>query len=414
MSVQNNNAFSQAGRTSNATQKQNGTSNQPNALNNNANTKPQASHKQLEEMFRIPKSKKNQFPAYLDEERDDFFVGCTFEDGLEDIGNRELSHLEWMSVAPPPGKYRPKWDQILKDPQMLVDYQHQSKNRFKISGPKYKPFKHECSRVDTHGESHEHIYENDEESNMQSSRQNEFANITDDERFLGKTFRSTTRSDMYLHRTTDVFPYKPRMTQRGLVELERQLPRDRHDYVEQQKNKPNENRFNMPPERTAIDKVLSKNISMSKMIDREQVALKKKTGNLDYHSNFILVKPKNTYGPEFSHFMQTNREPKSMTSLKGTGRFKYNDFFNTSRKANVLTATNYKKMLGRGEVLGGNSKGCPKNPNLNNQTFRQKLEKIHPEYFRREAHHKLDIEYIMQDNQSTIERSNGQLYQDQS
>jgi len=121
-------------------------------------------------MFRIPKSKKNQFPAYLDEERDDFFVGCTFEDGLEDIGNRELSHLEWMSVAPPPGKYRPKWDQILKDPQMLVDYQHQSKNRFKISGPKYKPFKHECSRVDTHGESHEHIYENDEESNMQSSR----------------------------------------------------------------------------------------------------------------------------------------------------------------------------------------------------------------------------------------------------
>ena len=51
-------------------------------------------NKKQQDMFRIPKGKRNNFPMYLDEERDDFFIGCTFEDQLESVGNRELAHLQ--------------------------------------------------------------------------------------------------------------------------------------------------------------------------------------------------------------------------------------------------------------------------------------------------------------------------------
>lgn len=121
------NILSQKGRSLNNIMQQD-TNNQEKSHQNRQHGKH--GQKQLEEMFRVPKNKKNHFPLYLDEERDDFFMGCTFEDGLEDIGNRELSHLEWVSVAPPPGKYRPKWSGIDKNNRMLVDYQLEAKNRF--------------------------------------------------------------------------------------------------------------------------------------------------------------------------------------------------------------------------------------------------------------------------------------------
>lgn len=241
-----------------------------------------------------------------------------------------------------------------------------------------------------------------DDSNFPTARYNEFENTTEEQEIFGKTdnsWRSDRPSNM-LTRTLDVFPHKPQKRQRGLVEIERQLPRDRHDYIEYANNKPHENRFNMPTDRSAIDKTLAKNILMHKMIDREQrnVKTSRKTGNLDYQPNFMLIKPKNSYGPNFTNYMQTEREFKSTKNLKDRKVMKYNDFFNTNANPKVSTASNFRKMLGRSEVMGGKPKVGDVTANNRNQSFSEKLFRINPQYTRREPHHKLDIECILQNN----------------
>lgn len=353
--------------------------------------------KKQSEMFRISKIKRAKYiNLYIDEEKDDFFLGCTFEDDLDCIGTREMLHQQHISIAPPPGKYRPKWEKIKPKNPTVVEWhwpfkgnQLESKKNVKSKTPRKPLFE----KFDRNNNTEKFVKTQPNFINLATSSrtitktENDFGSDTD------RTYKTGHNMNYYANNTSSEKFYK------GFVDLNRQLPRDRHDYIESHKNKPHEKRFFVIPDKSKVQKKTFKNIIMKKMLKRDfdQLKNKVKTGNLDYNPNYNFLKEKSTRGPQFKHYLKTNREiPNSNSSygIKINKMLRMSQHFNSEEKIGNETVS-FKKMIGRQELKGFFNKTT--NNFYQGPPAKYPIEPVSA-YTRRSPYNLLDVDSIIQNN----------------
>jgi len=159
---------------------------------------------------------------------------------LDCIGTRELLQHQVLSDAPPPGKYRPKWEKMKPKNRTIVEWHHDIEN---IAEPKsnykYKPIKKPF------GNKTDRNYSFSEK--FSKSHQN-FVKVDDSSMSTNRSKKMYQKMDFYANKTeTDKF-YP------GFVDLKRQMSRDRHDYIELANNKPHDKRFFVIPDKKPVQK----------------------------------------------------------------------------------------------------------------------------------------------------------------
>jgi hypothetical protein len=183
--------------------------------------------------------------------------------------------------------------------------------------------------------------------------------------------------------------------------------------MENRRNVPHEARFEGIPDLASTQRFVYKNILLDKMTARDfeqNPKGKTKTCNLDYHPNYNFVKAKNTYGPTFEHYLDPKRSASESLEFFGGSRMMPNDRFSGApAPVNSKITTNFDKMIGRDE-LRGSSRGLTSAPtDLGSLGLREpgshsgkdgarlRKFKIQSSYMRKDPHHMLDVNAIIQD-----------------
>lgn len=192
--------------------------------------------------------------------------------------------------------------------------------------------------------------------------------------------------------------------------------------MENRRNVPHEARFEGIPDLASTQRFVYKNILLDKMTARDfeqNPKGKTKTCNLDYHPNYNFVKAKNTYGPTFEHYLDPKRSASESSDFFGGSRMMPIDRFSGAQApVNNKITTNFDKMIGRDE-LRGSSRGLASAPtDLGSLSLRDpgsqsgkdgaghRKFKIQSSYMRKDPHHMLDVNAIIQDAMENIYKSN--------